>query len=100
LRGGPGWGRSAYDGDDLRAWKTDTGGATTDYLDDDDGSPIMELNAAGAIQAMNGYGPTGWVARDYPAGSALASTFGAQDYTCIRAGEGRQLLLAAGFVLS
>jgi RHS repeat-associated protein len=72
----------AYDGDDLRAWKTDSGGgATTYYLDDDDGSPIMELNSSGAIQAMNGYGPTGWVARDYPAGSALASTFGAQDYS-------------------
>jgi RHS repeat-associated protein len=41
----------------------------------------MELNSSGAIQAMNGYGPTGWVARDYPAGSSLASTFGAQDYS-------------------
>jgi RHS repeat-associated protein len=50
-------------------------------LDDDDGSPIMELDQNGFVLAMNGYGPTGWVARDYPTGSALATTFGAQDYS-------------------
>jgi hypothetical protein len=64
-----------YDGDSLRAWKSDAGGATTYYLNDDDGSPIMELNASGAVQAMNGYGPTGWAARDYPGSGALAATY-------------------------
>src|SRR5580658_10906039 len=65
---------AAYDGNGLRAWKTETVNSvpgTTYYIYDGD-KPIVEETYSGStatISAVNVWGADGWRARYYPVGS-------------------------------
>jgi len=81
---------AGYRGDGLRAWKQTTAGRT--YFVYDGISPVVELNATGAVVATNTFGARGLISRRANA----QSTF----YTFDAQGSISQRLNAAGGVLS
>jgi RHS repeat-associated protein len=55
---------AGYRGDGLRAWKQGSGGAgTRTYFLYDGLTPVVELDATGAVSAVNSFGPTGLLSR-------------------------------------
>jgi|GEM_PF-1344789 len=84
-----------YTAEGVRAWKQATGGSKT-YFIYDGLVPIMELNAAGAVTAVNTFGAAGLVSRRTVTGAGAQSVF----YLFDERGNTSVRLDAAGTVLS
>ena len=60
---------AGYTGDNLRAWKQTTAGRT--YFLFDGAEPVVELNSAGAVTAVNTFGADGLLSRHTAGGSVF-----------------------------
>jgi RHS repeat-associated protein len=85
---------SGYNGDDLRAWKTNSSG-TTYYLYDGT-HPICELNTSGAITAVNTFGACGLLSR-YSGSSSTFYTFDPQGNPVQRLDSNANILTTSSF---
>jgi RHS repeat-associated protein len=82
---------AGYTGDDLRAWKQTPSGRTY-FLYDEEDQPVLELDAAGSVTAVNTWGAVGLAVRR-SGGTSVFYTFDPQGGTT-------QRLDAAGTVLT
>jgi RHS repeat-associated protein len=73
---------AGYRGDGLRAWKQAGGGGRIYFLYDQ-GRPVLELDATGAVTAVNTFGAGGLAARR-SGGTSVFYTFGPQGGTAQR----------------
>jgi hypothetical protein len=80
---------ATYNGDGLRAVKTDSTG-TTYYLYDGD-KPLVEENSAGAVTATNTFGANGLVSRN-AGGSSIFYTFDDQGNVAQRLDSSQNVL--------
>ena len=85
---------ASYNGDGLRASKTNAIGTT--YFIYDGMQPVCELNTAGTVSAVNVFGANGLVSRSITTTGVTNSTF----YTFDQQGSVAQRLTSAGAVVS